>query len=374
MKIAFIGGRTFHHPDGIATFMYNLATELVKMGHECIVYQESDHNGEEWVNGFKVVHQKSTKSAAFNKWGLGVYSTFNAIFKQKGVDLIHYNCGGPAYFSSFWARVFGKKVILQLHGLEFNRTKYTPFWQKVSKIYFDSYCWMHKNITVCSTEQKEYLLQRFKKPSRVITGAVNLPKETKETDILDKFGIKRNNYVLYLGRLVQDKNPNCLVEGFVQSNYGDKQLVVCGSAAPGSQFEQDLHSIAKNCPNVIFTGSVFGEDKDTILRNAWAYCLPSTIEGLPISLLEAMSYGKVCIASDIPANREALGESGIWVEKENSDDITKVLNVLYDHYSDYCWQGEYNRKRVEHEFSWANKAMDYSDFAHKVLNGNPFKE
>ena len=80
MKIAFIGGRTFRHPDGIATFMYNLATELVGMGHEIIVYQESNHNGEEMVNGFKVVHQKSTKSAIYNKMGLGVKSTFNAIF------------------------------------------------------------------------------------------------------------------------------------------------------------------------------------------------------------------------------------------------------------------------------------------------------
>lgn len=70
MKIAFIGGRTFHHPDGIATFMYNLATELVGMGHEIIVYQESDHNGEEMVNGFKVIHQKSTKVRFTIKWGL----------------------------------------------------------------------------------------------------------------------------------------------------------------------------------------------------------------------------------------------------------------------------------------------------------------
>lgn len=78
--------------------MYNLATELVVMGHEIIVYQESDHNGEEMVNGFKVVHQRSTKSAVYNKMGLGVKSTFDAIFKQKGVELIHYNCGGPAFF------------------------------------------------------------------------------------------------------------------------------------------------------------------------------------------------------------------------------------------------------------------------------------
>lgn len=362
MKIAFIGGRTFMHPDGIATFMYNLATELVKNGHECIVYQESDHNGEELVNGFKVVHQKSTNSAAFNKMGLGVKSTFNAIFKQKGVDLVHYNCGGPAYFASMWAKLFGKKVVLQLHGLEFNRTKYSPFWQKVSKLYFDSYCLMHKNITVCSSEQQQYLLDRLGKKSCVITGGVNLPREAKTSDVLDRFGIKAKNYILYLGRLVQDKNPNYLIEGFMKSNYKDKQLVVCGNAAPGSPFENQLHELAKDCPNVIFTGSIFGDDKDVILRNAWAYCLPSTLEGLPISLLEGMSYGNVCIASDIPANKEALGNSGIWVRPENVEDITKRLNELYDNYDSIRWQGEANRIRVKQKFSWDKKCIEYCQF------------
>lgn len=367
MKIAFIGGRTFHHPDGIANFMYNLATELVRMGHECIVYQESDHNGEEWVNGFKVIHQKSTKSAAFNKMGLGVKSTFNAIFKQNGVDLIHYNCGGPAYFSSIWAFLFGKKVILQLHGLEFKRTKYTPFLQKISKLYFFSYIIRHKDITACSSEQVVYLKNHFNIDSTVITGAVNLPKEPQESDILERFGIIPNNYIVFMGRLVQDKNPNYLVKGFMKSNYMDRQLVICGCAAPGSTFEKELHNIAKGCKNIIFTGAVFGADKDIILRNAWAYCLPSTLEGLPISLLEGMSYGKICIASDIPANREALGESGIWVKKENSEDITNALNNLYDHYEEYKWQGDFNLERVRKHFSWKRKAEEYETFANKVM-------
>lgn len=368
MKIAFIGGRTFRHPDGIATFMYNLATELARLGYECIVYQESDHNGEELLNGFKVVHQKSTKSAVFNKMGLGVKSTFNAIFKQKGVEIIHYNCGGPAFFSSIWARIFGKKVVLQLHGLEFKRTKYSPFWRWVAKVYFDMYCKMHTNITVCSTEQQEYLHNRFNKESFVITGAVNIPEETNKSDILDRLGIIPNGYVVFMGRLVRDKNPDCLVKGFIKSNYKDKQLVVCGCAAPGSTFEDELHQISWGNKNVIFTGAVFGEDKDIILRNAWAYCLPSTIEGLPISLLEAMSYGKICIASDIPANREALGESGIWVEKESSEDITKALNYLYDHYEELKWQGEANLNRVKTAFSWKQKAEEYIVFLGKIMD------
>ncbi len=83
MKIAFIGGRTFYHPDGIATYMYNLATELVKMGHEPIVYQESDHNGEEWVNGFKVVHQKSFRNAALTKNIIGIQIYNNGTFQRE---------------------------------------------------------------------------------------------------------------------------------------------------------------------------------------------------------------------------------------------------------------------------------------------------
>lgn len=359
MKIAFIGGRTFHHPDGIATFMKNLATELVKMGHEPIVYCESDHNGEEWVNGFKVIHQKSTKSVAFNKMGLGVKSTFNAIFKQKGVELVHYNCGGPAYFASMWASLFGKKVVLQLHGLEFKRTKYSPFWQNVSKFYFTSYIIRHKNITACSAEQVEYLKEHYNKTSKVITGAVNLPSNAQKSDILERFGIKTNNYILYMGRLVQDKNPDYLIKGFMASNYDNKQLVICGCAAPGSTYEKRLHQLAKDCPNVVFTGAIFDADKDVILRNAWAYCLPSTLEGLPISMLEAMSYGKICIASDIRANKEALGDGGIWVRKENAEDITNTLNDLYVNYEKYEPQGKANLDRAATEFSWKKKTVEY---------------
>ena len=356
MKIAFIGGRTFHHPDGIATFMYNLATELVNMGHEPIVYQESDHNGEEYVNGFKVVHQKSTKSAIYNKIGLGVKSTFNVVFKQNDVQLIHYNCGGPALLSSIFARMFGLKVVLQLHGLEFKRTKYSPFWRWVSKTLFDFYCRIFRNITVCSNEQHEYIKNRCNKDSTIITGAVNVSKIESHSDILERFNIKPNNYILYMGRLVQDKNPDYLIKGFIESNHGEKQLVICGSAAPGSSYGDNLHQLASDCDNIIFTESVFGNDKDAIFRNCWAYCLPSTIEGLPISLLEAMSYAKVCIASDIPANKEALGDSGVWVRKENVDDITLRLNELYDNYDKYKWQQNANLERVLEKFTGKSKA------------------
>ena len=367
MKIAFIGGRTFHHPDGIATFMKNLASELVTMGHEPIVYQESDHNGEEWVNGFKVVHQKSLKSAALSKIVLGVKSTMNALWKERNVEVFHYNSGSPAMFSSPWPRMLGRITVMQCHGMDFKRTKYSLRARKILRKKFDFDCRWNKNLTAVSQEQTDFIREHYHKDCRTIKCAVNMPGEPQQSDVLERFGIIPNNYIVFMGRLVQDKNPNFLIRGFMKSNHGDKQLVVCGCAAPGSDYEEKLHELAKDDPNVIFTGAIFDGDKDTVFRNAWAYCLPSTLEGLPISLLEGMSYGKVCIASDIPSNREALGESGIWVEKENDQSITDALNDLYENYEKYAWQGEANKKRCMEEFSWHRAAEEYVSYIDELM-------
>ena len=361
MKIAFIGGRTFYHPDGIAAFMKNLATELVAMGHEPIVYQESDHNGTEVVNGFKVIHQKSYKSAALTKILLGFKSTMNALFKEKGVQVFHYNCGGPALIASCWPRLFGRISLVQFHGLEFNRTKYSPRKRDLMRRGFAFDCLWNKHLTAVSQEQTDYISEHYHKNCRTIKCAVNLPGEPQNSDVLERFGINPNNYIVFMGRLVQDKNPDYLIRGFMASEHGNKQLVICGCAAPGSDFEEILHEIAKSDKNIIFTGAIFDADKDTVFRNAWAYCLPSTMEGLPISLLEGMSYGKVCIASDIPANKEALGDSGVWVKKEDVESMKNVLNTLYAHYDEYAWQGPANLERVKNQFSWQRAATEYED-------------
>lgn len=368
MKIAFIGGRTFHHPDGIASYMQNLATELVKMGHEPIVYVESDCHKEEYVNGFKVVHQKSLKSAALTKILLGLKSTIDGLRKEKGVQVFHYNAWGPALIASKVPLLFGRVPVVQAHGLEFKRTKYTPKQQKQQKMMFDFSARWNKNWTVVSEEQHEYFLKEYNRDSRTITCAVNLPGEPQKSDVLERLGAKPNNYIVYMGRLVQDKNPDYLIKGFLASNHGDKQLVICGDNPQLPDYVNYLKDLAKDCPNVIFAGAVFDADKDTIFRNAWAYCLPSTMEGLPISLLEGMSYGKLCIASDIQANKEALGDSGVWVRPENAEDITRELNNLYEHFADYEWQGKANQERVANEFSWKKKAEEYIDYVSSLVN------
>lgn len=103
---------------------------------------------------------------------------------------------------------------------------------------------------------------------------------------------------------------------------------------------------------VIFTGSIFGADKDAAFRHCYAFCIPSTLEGLPMSLLEAMSYGKIAIASDIPACHEALGESGIYAPYEDDKAICEAMQELESNEAKYEWQKEANKQRAQSTFSW----------------------
>ena len=365
MKIAFIGGRTFHHADGIATFMYHLATELVKMGHEPIVFCEGEKNSEEMLNGFKLIERKSLGSAFLTKPLLGLRATLHCLFKEKGVQVFHYNTWAPAMIASHIPLLFGRKVVMQSHGLEWKRTKYSAKKQAMVKRIETWAAKTNKNWTMVSQEQTDYFAEHYNRKCTTITCAVEMPGEAQQSDFLKRYGLKGNDYFLYMGRLVQDKNPDYLIKGFIAAKLPDKKLVLCGGADGNDKYEAYLKGLTDS-KNVIFTGPIFGADKDAAFRNCYAYCIPSTLEGLPMSLLEAMSYGKISIASDIPACHEALGESGIYVPYENVEAIAKALIDLADNDEVYKWQAEYNRERANSVFSWENTTKKYLDYLKKV--------
>lgn len=362
MKIAFIGGRTFHHADGIATFMYHLATELVKMGHEPIVFCEGEKNSEEMLNGFKLIERKSLGSAFLTKPLLGLRATLHCLFKEKGVQVFHYNTWAPAMIASHIPLLFGCKVVMQSHGLEWKRTKYSAKKQKMIKRIETWSAKTNKNWTMVSQEQTDYFLVHYNRKCTTITCAVEMPGEAQQSDFLKRYGLKGNDYFLYMGRLVQDKNPDYLIKGFLQTGLKDKKLVLCGGADGNDKYEAYLKGLVKDSDRVIFTGPIFGADKDAAFRNCYAFCIPSTLEGLPMSLLEAMSYGKIAIASDIPACHEALGESGIYVPFEDDSAICKAMTDLVEGDATYEWQKEANKKRAAEEFSWENTTKKYLEF------------
>jgi len=361
MKIIFIGGRDIHQLGGIESYMYNLATCLKNKGHEPVVFCESAKNIVEYVNGFKVVHNKSIGGRYLCKILLGHKATLYALFKERDAKMYHYNGWGPA-MAAWLAAVCGKTIVYQSHGLEWQRTKYTSRQQKIMKFMEWLTVKLMKNITAVSQEQTDFFLTEYGKKCMTIPTAVNLPAEYYEGDVLEKYKLEDEGYYLYLGRLVQDKNPDYLIKAFNKSGIKGKKLVIAGSNDADLKYVEYLHQLGADNPNVIFTGAVYGNDKEKLLSACFAFCLPSTLEGLPITLLEAMSHKRICLASDIPANKEALGDSGVWVKYEDVDDLCdKLLFILKNHkYLEN--QKEVNYRRVVDNFTWDRVSVLYIQY------------
>lgn len=367
MKIVFIGGRDIHILGGIENYMLNLTRELTKLGHECIVWCESDHRAVEMLDGVKVIYHPGPKSNLLCKPWCGLKATLKTVFKEKNVDLIHYNAWPP----SLWCwipRLFGIASLMEGHGLEWQRSKYSARARKVMRFMERITAKMNQHLIMCSEGQVEYFRKEYGKESVCIPGAVTMPDpdEPNDSDILERYGLEPGKYFLFMGRLVQDKNPDYLIRAFIKAKIDGYRLVIAGSNDAMPDYVTKLHDLGAGNDDVVFTGAVYAQDKSKLLRNAYCFCLPSTIEGLSIVMMEASSYRLPVIASDIDANREFLGDDAVYVKPENEDDLINALQYAASH-PDVL--GKYltaNYNKVAKQYTWDKVALKYVDYLHSI--------
>ncbi|MCM1450896.1 MAG: glycosyltransferase family 4 protein [Clostridium sp.] len=340
--------------------MYNLASELAKMGHAPIVFCESDHNGKECVNGFKVISLNGPQNNLICKPWIGLKATIYTIRHIKDVDFIHYNAWPPSLWSPL-AALFGIRSLMQGHGLEWQRSKYSKPQQTILKLMEWLTAHLNKNLIMCSESQTIYFRDKYKKNAITIPTAISLPSNSdQKTDILDRFSLQPKRYILFMARLVQDKNPDFLIKAFKKTNTDGYRLVIAGNNPTDEKYVKHLHSLADNCSDIVFTDAVLGQDKETLLKNAAAFCLPSTIEGLSISLLEAMSHKIPIIASDIEANREILeADKALWVKAEDEESLAAALEKFTRQKDMMTEEVEYNYKKVVSHYTWPIVAQKY---------------
>ncbi len=367
MRIAFIGGRDIKTLGGIENYMYNLATELAARGHEPIVYCESDRDAVEWVNGFKVIHQKSVGGRYLCKIILSFRATVSSLWNKSGIDIYHYNAWPPS-LAAWIPGLFGKATLLHGHGFEWRHTKYSPLQKIILKFMEWLTARLNRNIMLVSREQTDYFQEKYGRKCVTIPTATHLPESSGNKGVLNKYGLEENGYFLFLGRLAKVKNPDYLISAFIKSGIRNKKLVIAGNNDAVPDYVKSLHELAEGNGDIVFTGAVYGEDKNTLLENCFAFCIPSTSEGLSIALLEAMSFGRICIASDILPNRECLGESGVFCKYEDVDDLAEKLNYVNVDHASVAWQEDYNRKRVSENFTWEAIADKYIAYLNGIIN------
>ncbi len=327
MKISMIGHKKIpSRSGGVEVVVYELSTRLAKLGHNVTCYNRGDTLLYKKYNlgniKIKEVPTISLKGMA------AVTSSFMAavmsVFDES--EVVHFHAEGPSFFC--WIpKIVGKRVVVTIHGLDHLRDK----WGRCARLYIKAGEWcatrFADSIIVLSNDVKKYFRNNYNCETVFIKNGAETHEYKEPFMIKDRYGLSRNSYILYLGRLVPEKGAEYLIKAFSKIKT-DKKLVIAGGSSDTDAYVRKLHDLAVNDNRVIFTGFVQGEILEELYSNAYIYVLPSNLEGMPLSLLEAMSYGKCCVTSDIAECAEVLGESGETFPKGNVFELENILVEL----------------------------------------------
>lgn len=333
MKIAMIGHKRIPSREGgVEIVVEELATRLVKMGHSVTVYNrkgknvadkkaDKDKRKLKMYKGIRIVRVPTPDNKALNAI---VYSFIATIYALLGnYDVIHYHAEGPCAMLII-PHFFGIRTIATIHGLDWQRAKWGGFAKKF--LLFGEKCAAKyaDEVIVLSLNVQQYFKDKYNRDTIYIPNGVN-KTEFREPDIIKKqFGLEKDNYILYLGRLVPEKGITYLMEAYSKIDT-DKKLVIAGGGSHSSEYVQKIHELAAKDDRIVLTGFVQGNLLSELYSNCYMYVLPSDIEGMPISLLEAMSFGLRCLASDIPENTEACREYARYFKKSDVEDLRAKL-------------------------------------------------
>lgn len=334
LKIAMIGHKRIPSREGgIEIVVEELSTRMVQMGHQVTCYNRSGHHvggrefDGEYLKEYKGI--RLNKVLTINKRGVAAMSSsiFGAIKCAFGrYDVVHFHAEGPC--AMIWLpKLFGKRCVATIHGLDHQRAKWGKFasWyimmgEKCAVKFADE-------IIVLSEAVHQYFLQRYGCDTKVIPNGVSRPNTVKPNIIKEKYGLEKNSYILFLGRLVQEKGIHYLIEAF-KNIETDKKLVIAGASSDTEAYMHQLKELALDDKRIIFTGFVQGEELDELYSNSYIYILPSDLEGMPLSLLEAMSYGNCCITSDISECAEVIEDKAIMFKKGDIEELREKIQYL----------------------------------------------
>ena len=335
IRVAMFGQKRLSREGGIEIVVKELCTRMARDGCQVTCYNRSGHHVSEAEYDRKIEYegicQKSVPT--IERKGLAAVSSsaFAALYSAFGkYDVIHIHAEGPAFFA-WLPKMFGKRVIVTIHGIDWKREKWqSGFGSRFIRQGEKNAVKYADEIVVLSKGVQDYFRETYGRETHFIPNGVNRPVNRKADLITNQFGLTSDSYILFLGRLVPEKGIRYLVEAF-KNVKTDKKLVIAGGSSDTDSFTRELKDLAKDDHRIIFTGFVQGSLLDELYSNAYIYTLPSDLEGMPLSLLEAMSYGNCCLVSDIPECAEVVEDKALIFKKSDIAELRKKLQDACDY-------------------------------------------
>lgn len=334
LRIAMLGHkRVPSREGGIEIVVEELASRMVSSGHSvtCLNRARKRVSGvpaeQTALREYRGIHIKTVPT--IDRRGLAAVSASvtGAIAASFGrYDVVHFHAEGPC--AMLWLpKLFGKRCVATIHGLDHRRAKWGKFARAYILLGEKCAAWFADEIIVLSRGVQQYFRDTYGRETVLIPNAVTKPEIRVPEKISEQFGLEKDGYILYLGRLVPEKGVAYLIDAFRKVGT-DKKLVIAGGSSDTDAFSVQLHQQAQGDQRILFTGFVHGRLLEELYSNAYCYVLPSDLEGMPLSLLEAMSYGNCCVTSDIEECAAVMEEHGLTFPEGDAAALTALLQKL----------------------------------------------
>jgi glycosyltransferase involved in cell wall biosynthesis len=369
MKIYFIGQKGMPSiGGGIETYVENLSVELAKLGHEVFVYTRKYYTPAELSDykGVNLISLPSIKTKHLDTISHCLLASFDVI--KKDADIVYYQNIGPAAVS-FIPKLFSRaKVISILQSPDYLHKKWGWFARLSLKLGERMLCLVSNEVIVVTKIMQKYVLEKYSRDASIIPNGAKIKKIRKPNEI-KKWGLDKGNYIASISRLVGHKGIHYLIEAYKKINT-TKKLVIVGDGSYTDDYIEELYSLAMENKNIIFTGNQTGTILEELYSNAYIFVQPSESEGMSLALLEAMSYKKAVLVSDISENMEAVGKAGLTFACKNVRDLQLKLEYLIKRPSTVKKMGELAFQRVNSNFSWDKISRDII----KIFNNSITKD
>ena len=354
------------HFTGFETGFGEIAPRLAAMGHDVVMYCRRGSFPEAMrvpeYKGVRLVYVPSPGGKNFS----GLISTFLAVMHALATgryEIFFFVNVGMGHHAAL-CRLFGRKVVMNVNGLDWTRAKWGP----VAKWYFLSaarsavrFC--NELVTDADAMQVFYREQFSKETTMIAYGAY--VQSSEHPELISQYGVTPDNYYLIASRLIPENHADLITEAFLESG-SKKKLVIAGGANYDSPFHRKLRSLAGD--RVILTGHI--DDQEVIRElhcNCFAYLHGHSVGGTNPSLLKAMGYGNCVLALDTVFNREVLADTGMFFPRDQK----ALAQLIRDVEADPVLVQELRRKgpeRIVANYTWEKIALQYDDLFREVAS------
>ncbi len=335
MKVAMIGHKVIpSRRGGIENVLTSLCPLLVQAGVNVTCYNRTSDKVENEYIG--TVQDKSYKGVSLkNAWTINargasaMVASFTAAISAafSKYDIVHFHAEGPC--AAMWIpKMFGKRCVATVHGLDWQRekwgkgfaSKYIKFGERVMVKCADE-------IIVLSESAREYFKGTYNRETILIHNGIERPDKKQADKIKTLYGLEKDGYICIVARLTAEKGVHYLIDAYNRIKT-DKKLVIAGDTSDTDEYVKLLKQKAERNSNIIFTGFISGDVLTEIYSNAYLVALPSDIEGMSLSLLEALAYGNAVLCSDIPENTLVTEDKAMHFKKSNIEDLADKLQIM----------------------------------------------